>query len=81
MMWMVIWVHPYAVICVQVGVGFSKNGVWPSLCDVVVSWLRLRTSIDCILHPYWMYTKCFCTWKCCRWAYGCTLMPYPYMCR
>jgi len=54
---------------------------FPALYDVAVSWLRLKTLIDCIPHPYWMYTKCFSTWRCCRWAYGCTLMPYHYMCR
>jgi len=32
-----IWVHPYAVICVQVGLSFRENGVWLSLYDVVVS--------------------------------------------
>ena len=41
MLWMGIWVHPYAVIHAQVGVNFRKTGVWPSLYDVVVSWLRL----------------------------------------
>jgi len=48
-----------AVLHVQVGVNFRENGVWLSLYDVVVSWLRLQTPIDCIPHPYWMYTKCF----------------------
>jgi hypothetical protein len=71
-----------AVICVQVGVDFRGNGVWPSLYHIyiVVSWLRLQTPIDCIPHIYWMYTKCFSTLRCCGWAYGYTLMPY-YMCR
>jgi hypothetical protein len=46
MLWMGIWVHPYAVIRVQVGVSFRENGVWPSLYDVVVSLLRLQTPID-----------------------------------
>jgi hypothetical protein len=32
-----IWVHPYAVIHVLVGVNLRKNGVWPSLYDVAVS--------------------------------------------
>jgi len=69
-----------AVLHVQVGVNFRKNGVWPSLYDVAVSWLRLQTPIDCFPHPYWMYTKCVSTLRCCGWAYGNTLMPY-YMCR
>ena len=50
-----IWVHPYAVIRVQVGLSFRENGVWPSLYDVVVSWLRLQTPIDCTPYPYWIY--------------------------
>jgi len=57
MLWMGIWMHPYAVLHMQVGVSFMENGVWLSLYDVVVSWLRLQTPIDCIPHPYWMYTK------------------------
>jgi hypothetical protein len=57
------------------GGNFRKNGVWLSLYDVVVSWLRLQTPIDGIPHPYWMYAKCFSTLISCGWAYGCTLMP------
>ena len=52
----------------------KENGVWLSLYDVAVSWLRLQTPIDCIPHPYWMYIKCFSTLRCCGWAYGCILM-------
>jgi hypothetical protein len=59
-----------AVLHVQVGVSFRENEVWPSLYDVVVSWLRLQTPIDCIPHPYLMYTKCFSTLRCCGWADG-----------
>ena len=55
MLWMGIWVHPYAVWHVQEGMNFRKNGAWPSLYDVEVSWLRLQTPIDCIPHPYCMY--------------------------
>ena len=67
-----------AVLHVQVGVNFRNSGVWPSLYEVVVSWMRLQTFIDCIPHPYWMYTKCFSTLRCCGWAYhGCTLSWVP----
>ena len=41
MLWMGIWIHPYAVIHVQVGVNFREKRVWLSLYDVVVSWLTL----------------------------------------
>jgi hypothetical protein len=64
----------YAVIRVQVGLNFRGNGVWPSLYDVVVSWLRLQTLIDCISHPYWMYTTSFSFLRCCGWAYGCIII-------
>ena len=33
----------------------------------------LQCPLDCIPHPYHMFTKCFCTLICCGWAYGCTL--------
>ena len=59
MLWMCIWVHPYNVTLVQVGVDFRKIGVRLSLNDVAVSWLRLETVPDCITHPYHMYLKCF----------------------
>ena len=72
MLWMGIWVYPYAVIHVQVGVNSKKTGVWPSLYGVVVPWLRLRTPIECIPHLYWMYTQYFSTLRCCGWAYGYT---------
>jgi hypothetical protein len=69
------------ITCADGGEFLRENGVWSSLYDVVVSLLRLQTPVDCIPHPYWMYTKSFSTLRCCRWAYGCTLMPYHYMCR
>jgi len=39
----------------------------------VVSWLRLLATTDCLPHPFWKYTKCLSTFKCCGWAYGCTI--------
>jgi hypothetical protein len=54
--------------------GVGVNGVWPSLYDVVVPWLRLPIPINSIPHPYWMYTKCFSTLRYCGWAYECILM-------
>jgi hypothetical protein len=41
--------------------------------EVVVSWLRLQTPTDCILHKYWRYIWHLSTFICCEWAYGCTL--------
>ena len=67
-----IWVHPHAVTPVWVGVDFRKIGAWLSPSDVVVSWLRLQTPIDCI--PQHIYAKCFSSLRCCGWAYGCILI-------
>ena len=55
------------------GVNFRKIGVGLSPSDVVMSWLRLQTPVDCIPHTNPMYTKCFSTLICCEWAYGSTL--------
>jgi hypothetical protein len=57
MMWMGIWVHPYTVTLVQVGVDFENIYVGPGLSDVVRSWLRLKNPIDCIPHPSHMYNE------------------------
>jgi hypothetical protein len=76
MLWMGIWVHPSILLPVQVGVSFWKNGERLSPSDVVVSWLRLQTTTDCIPHSQYMYTKCFCTIMCCGRAYGCTFTLY-----
>ena len=37
MLWMDIWVHPYTVILVLVGVNFWKVGVWVRVNGIVVS--------------------------------------------
>ncbi len=73
MLWMDIWVYPYTVILLQVGVNFWKVGVWVRANGLVMSWLRLQTASDCIPHPYHMYTKCFSILICCGWTYGYTL--------
>jgi hypothetical protein len=47
---------------------------WAQESDVVMSWLRLQTRLECIPpHPCHIYTQCFSTLICRGWAYGCTL--------
>ncbi len=57
---------------------FGKPGVWLSPSDVVKSWLRLQSPLDCIPHPYYInvyiYTVCFSTLICFGWTCGCTLI-------
>ncbi len=55
------------------GVEFRKIGTGQSLSNVVMSWLRLQTHLESILHPFHMYTKCFITLICCGCAYVCAL--------
>ena len=53
MLWMGIWVHPYTVTPVRVGVDFREIGAWRSPSDFVVScWLRLLNLIDGIPQPW-----------------------------
>jgi hypothetical protein len=73
MLWMGIWVHPYSVALVPGGVGLKKIRVLLSPSEVVWSWLILQTHLECIPHPYHMYTKCVSTLICCGWAYGSAL--------
>ncbi len=73
MLWMGTWVHPYSDTPLEVGVDLGKLGVWLSPSDVVRSRLRLQTPIDCIPHPYHIYTKCFSILIDCGWAHGYTL--------
>ena len=59
------------------GVEIRKIELSPSPSDVVMSWLRLQTRLECIPHPCHMYTKCFSTLICRGWAYGCALTLLP----
>ncbi len=77
-----IWGHPYSDTPSVAGsgwildFGFGIMGVDLSLCDAVMSWLRLQQASDWIPH----YTKCFGTLICWVWAYGTTLTTVP-LCR
>ncbi len=57
------------------GLGWIFGDIWVdlSMSDVAMLWLRLKPPVECISHPYDMYTKCFTTLICCGWAYGSTL--------
>jgi hypothetical protein len=76
-----VWAHGATLTVIpplcRAGVDFGIMGVDLSLCDVVMSWLRLQQASDWIPHPYWMYTKCFGTLICWVWAYGATLTVIP----
>jgi hypothetical protein len=49
------WAYGYTIMSlIHCGGGgeFQEKWVWPSQYDVVRSWLRLQTPIDCIPHPF-----------------------------
>ena len=72
MLWMGIRVHPLTLLCpCNCGWSFGEIGVDLSPSDVGMICLMLQTPMDCILHLYWMYKKCFGTLVCYGWAYGC----------
>ena len=73
MLWMDMWVHPFTDTPLIEGVDFLETWIWLSPSDVVKSWLRLQSPLDCIPHPYCICLMCFSTLICCGWAHGCTL--------
>ena len=52
---------------------FGDIGVDLSPSDVVKTWLKLQTHMDCCLHPYWINTMCFTILICYEWVYWSTL--------
>ena len=56
MPWMGIWVRCYACAGQGSRVDFRKIELSPSPSDVVMSWLRLQTRLECIPHPCHIYT-------------------------
>ncbi len=44
--------------------------------DAISSWLRLKSTSDCIPHPYQTYTQCLKYWYAVLQAYGCTLISF-----
>ncbi len=69
-----VWVHPYTVTLAKLALDLgSQDHLW-SENDATTSWLRLISTSDCFIHPYWTYTKCLRHWHAVSRAYGCTLI-------
>ena len=68
-------VHPYRYTG-QVGPKFGNSGshLW-SGNDVIMSWLRMISTSDHIIHPYLICAQCLNHWYAVSRAYGCILMP------
>ncbi len=65
--------QPYTVLPTLLVSDFGVLGHLWSQNDVITSWLRLTATSNCLQHPYWTYTKCLSTLKCCPLAYGSSL--------
>ena len=82
MLWMSSWVHPYSVMpAVTMNLDVLKKirmwgwAHWLSCHAVMMSWLRLPTTPDCIWLSYHIHWKCLSTLslRCCGWDHGCIL--------
>ncbi len=69
-----VWVHPYTVTLAKLAPDLGSQGLLMSENDATTSWLRLISTLDCFIPPYWTYTKCLRHWYAVSRAYGCTLI-------
>jgi hypothetical protein len=70
-----IWVPPYTITPARLAPDLGSQGHLWSDNDVITSWLRLISTSDPFMHPYYAYTKCLSYWYAVSRAYGCTLIP------
>ena len=71
-----IWVHPSTITPARLApdLGTSQGHLW-SDNDVITSRLRLISTSDPFMHPYYAYTKCLSYWYVVSRACWCTLIP------
>jgi hypothetical protein len=70
-----IWMHPYTIAPAKLAPDLGSQGHLWSDNDVITSWLRLISTSDPSMHPYYAYTKCLSYWYAVSRAYWCTLIP------
>ncbi len=70
-----IWLHPYTITQAKLPPDSGIQVHLRSGNDATTSWLRLISTSDCFIYPYWTYTKCLRHWYAVSRAYGCTLIP------
>ena len=58
-----------------------KKYLYQSHClapnEALEQWLRLQTHMECFPPPLHTYQRCFTTFICRGWGYGCIIMPFP----
>ncbi len=70
-----IWLHPYTITPAKLTPDLGFQVHLRSENDATTSCLRLISTSDCFIHPYWTYTKCLSYFYAVSRAYGCTLIP------
>ena len=70
-----IWMHPYTITPARLAPDLGSQGHLWSDNDVITSWLRLISTSDPFIHPYYAYTKCLSHWYAVSRACWCTLIP------
>jgi hypothetical protein len=70
-----IWVHPSTITPARLAPYLGSQGHLWSDNDVNTSWLRLISTSDPFMHPYYAYTKCLSYWYAVSRACWCTLIP------
>jgi len=72
-----IWVHPSTITPARLApdLGSQQGHLW-SDNDVNTSWLRLISTSDPFMHPYYAYTKCLSYWLLVWGLKGVLVHPY-----
>jgi len=70
-----IWVHSYTITPARLAPDLGSQGHLWSDNDAITSWLRLISTSDPFMHPYYAYTKCLSYWYVVSRVCCCTLIP------
>ena len=71
-----IWVHSYTITPARLAPDLGSQGHLWSDNDVITSWLRLISTSDPFMHPYYAYTKCLSYWYAVSRVCWCPLYRY-----
>ena len=52
-----MWVHPYIVTPAKLAPALGNQGYFRNENGAITTWLRLISTSDCFIHPYYTYKK------------------------
>ena len=70
-----IWLHPYTVTPAKLAPDLGSQGHLWTENDAITSWLRLISTSNHFIHPYYTYTKCLSHWYVGTRPHGSHLIP------